>query len=144
MPRAYPNGVFEVTDSFYWRGTVTYAEVDRTMTASNTGPPSAPGYRPWPTYHPDFWLPPSPLPDHDDWANTTVEVDPTDPYGHNYVLINNVDCNLDMDYMLRFFHDPAISAEWHSCKSPMTPCNAGMIWVSTVNYLLDSTTIRKG
>lgn len=141
--RTYPNGVFQVTDSFYWRGTVSYDQDGTTKTVSNIGPSSAPGYIEWRNRVDMAWLPPSPLPDHDAWPNMTTDVDPNDPYGHNYVFVHNKDCMLDMDYMLQYFHEPAISAEWSSCRPPTFICTDGLIWVETVKYLLDSTTIHK-
>ena len=85
-----------------------------------------------------------PLPDYEVWANMTVEVVPSDPYGHNYMFDRNSDCDFDMGYMLDFFHDPAVSAELDSCETPFVPCVHLMTAVRTVKYLLDSTTIHKG
>ena len=128
-----------MSDSLYWRGTVTYLQGGTRTVVSNTGSSIAPERAHSTSSDDNVWLPPSPVPAPTPWPNLTQPVDPNDPIGLNYIFVQNDDCDLSGRYLRKIFTEQPIAAVLDTCDFEY--CPAFLSWVHPVKHLLGTSTI---
>ena len=152
--RTYPNGLFDASNSVYWKGSIPYSTNGTWTCVSNIGSTSASSYAQWsglPTaiwsaYNQvgPVWLPPSPIPSHLPFPNLSTEVDEDDPVGSQYVLGDDSLLSDDDQDVAEYFSGQAIAAVRCGCNPGWQIVGRGPDYVHAVHKPMSTTIHNQG